>query len=85
MADDARQAHRVLVVLGDYEWEIENAWVSVSKYGVDIWHDDDGERRKVVTAPLAACFIEWESLEELLGVIAEDLDDIEDLDDEEVN
>lgn len=82
MAEDARQAHRVLIVLGEYEWDIENAWVTTSKYGVvDIWHDAEGGRRKVVTAPLAACFIEWESLEELHGVVSEDLD----MDDEEVN
>ena len=78
MAEDARQAHRVLVVLGEYEWDIENAWVTISKYGVvDIWHDLDGDRRKVVTAPLGSCFIEWESLEDLHGVVAEDLEDEE--------
>jgi hypothetical protein len=74
--NEVRQAYRLVAVLGEYEWEIENAFLSVNKYGVvDVWYGDEGERRLVATVPLNACFIEWESLEDLEGVVTEEMDE----------
>jgi hypothetical protein len=64
---ELRRAATVVVVLGDYEWEFDNALVAVGKRTVEIWHEDDeGRRRHVATTPLAATFIAWEGLEEFI-------------------
>lgn len=62
-------AHRILVVLNDYEWEFENALVSIDGALAHIFYEDeDGTQERIATAPAMACMIEWVDLEELGGV-----------------
>lgn len=66
-------AHRILVVLNDYEWEFENALVSIEGTVAHIFYEDeDGSRERIATAPAAACMIEWVDLEELSGMEMEE-------------
>lgn len=76
MAQELSLAHRVVVVMNDYEWEFENALVSISGAVVEVWYEDDsGLRQRVATAPLTACFIEWIDLEEVGGLDVEEADE----------